>query len=179
MITAAPGVELLLDIEHAKDIWPKEIAEDKTFLEQVESRRELNRRLDTVLSALPHPDVTLEQAISTGKLKEDQVADLYESLSGLLASDSEYQRVLLYLPFEFLPSVGWKPTSDRFKKAAEDFRTAYMSAWENLLVIHDVRANFVDGDVLEVEKREGDLPRVVKAAHLIPKLVEAGFFDDG
>ena len=32
-----------------------------------------------------------------------------------------------------------------------------------------------DGDVLEVELRDGDLPRVVKAAHLIPVLIEKGW----
>lgn len=54
------------------------------------------------------------------------------------------------------------------------FRETYLEAWGNLLSTHDVRANFVDGDVIEIEQRTGDLPRVVKAAHLIPKLVENG-----
>lgn len=174
IITAAPGVELLLDIEHAENYWPPEIAKDEKFLEQVESRRELNQKLDVVTSALPRPDITLEQAVADGQLTEEQVADLYESLSDLLAPESEYQRILLYLPFEFLPNTNWKPTSEHLKTAAQTFRSNYLSAWEQQLAIHDVRANFIDGDVLEFEKREGDLPRVVKAAHLIPKLVEAG-----
>ncbi|MCR4314589.1 MAG: nucleotidyltransferase domain-containing protein [Candidatus Uhrbacteria bacterium] len=170
-----PGAELLLDLEQASQLWPKEVVQDKEFLNQIEERVRLNERLNKVLCALPRPDISLESVVAAGKLSEDQVADLYESLEKLLAEGSEYQRILLYLPFEFLPSVEWKPTGERLAHAAVTFRETYLAAWERLLVTHDVRANFVDGDVMDVETRKVDLPRVVKVAHLIPKLVEAGF----
>ncbi|MBI4257238.1 nucleotidyltransferase domain-containing protein [Candidatus Uhrbacteria bacterium] len=163
VISVFPASELLLDSEHAQEIWPQEIAQNKEFLRQLEARQELVRRLDVVLSCLLRPDMSLEQAVASGDLTQAQVADLYASLNTLLEDGSEYQRVLLYLPFEFLSG------------APEFFKQTYLSAWEKLLSTHDVRANFVDGDVMEVEKRETDLPRVVKAAHLIPKLVEVGF----
>jgi hypothetical protein len=40
--------------------------------------------------------------------------------------------------------------------------------WRELLTVSDVRANFVDGDIVE----EAPAPRVVKAAHLLPALME-------
>ncbi len=173
--TERPGSELLLDTNHASNLWPKEVAQDRNFIAQIQARREVTRRLHNVLVGLQHPDVSLQEAAAGGILTEDQVADLYVSLQTLLAPGSEYQRILLYLPFEFLPQANWNPLSPRLKQAVQDFRASYLAAWEQLLWTHDVRANFVDGDVLEVDKRKKDLPRVVKAAHLIPKLVEAGF----
>lgn len=174
IISTPPAAELLLDIQHAERFWPDEIANKEIFLQQIEARRILIQRLDTVFTALPRPDLSLAAAVNEGTLRENQVADLYESLSELLSPDSEYQRILLYLPFEFLPNTQWKPTSERLQQTLNAFRMSFLTAWERQLVVHDVRANFVDGDVLEIEKRVGDLPRVVKAAHLIPKLVEAG-----
>jgi len=171
-----PAVELLSDPQKAGEFWPNKII-TKEFLNQLESRKELNERLDAVLSGLPKPDMPLQETISQNYLTENKVIDLYASLSDLLEKDSDYERIILYLPFEFLPDTSDKNSSEKFSSEAQRFKTAYMSAWNNLLSTQDVRANFVDGDVLEVESRKGDLPRVVKAAHLIPKLVEKGFLD--
>ncbi len=171
-IFTPPAVELLLDPEQAKIAWPEHLSDNKEFLKQVADRQELNQRLDAVISRLPRPDITLQSAVSENHLTESQVAELYVSLSNLLETSSDYKRLVLYLPFEFLPKADWQPESPELKKAAAQFKEAYLAAWNDLLHIHDVRANFVDGDVLEVESRVSDLPRVVKAAHLIPKLVE-------
>lgn len=169
-----PAVESFLDPAQAGTVWPENIASNKEFLKQLEERKKLNEQLDGVLSCLPQPDMSLKEAISQGHLTETQVAELYTSLTQLLGRDSDYKRIALYIPFEFLPNTEWKPSSKGLTDAAEQFRTAYMESWNSLLSVHDVRANFVNGDVLEVESRKGDLPRVVKAAHLIPKLVENG-----
>lgn len=168
-----PAVELLLDPVQATAVWSEQVADNKDFLQQVGARRILNERLDVVMAKLPRPDMTLAEAIDQGQLTVEQVADLYTSLSDLLA-DPDYQRLALYLPFEFLPNTSWQPSSTDLQQAAERFRMAYKQAWDALLTTHDVRANFVDGDVLDIESRVGDLPRVVKAAHLVPKLLEAG-----
>ena len=111
--------------------------------------------------------------MSTNEVTEDEVADLYASLSELL-QNPDYRRATLYIPFEFLPNISKETSNDKLAQCTEQFKGAYMSAWHSLLNVQDVRANFVDGDVLETEMRIGDLPRVVKAAHLIPKLVEKG-----
>ncbi len=170
-----PALESFLQRTNQDALWLEEVKKNKEFSDQVTARRELNERLDAVLSKLPRPDVSLQEAVKSGDLKEESVAELYTALSALLEGDTDYQRIILYLPFEFLPSADWEPASVSLKHASDRFREAYLSAWDNLLYVQDVRANFVDGDVLGEEERVGDHPRVVKAAHLIPKLVEKGF----
>lgn len=172
-----PVVESFLDPARAAEVWPANIAANKDFLKQIEQRQELNGNLNNVIDRLPRPDISLQEAIKQGHITEEQTAKMYTSLSGLLESGQDYQRIILYLPFEFLPNKAWQPSSEKLQQATDRFRQAYMKAWQGLLPMHDVRANFVDGDVLEVEQRVGDLPRVVKAAHLIPKMMEKGLME--
>lgn len=175
--TISPAIESFLNPVYAAKTWPSEITHNKNFQEQVEKRKELRENLETVLKNIPRPDISLEDAISHNYTNEDQVAKLYTSLNNLLESDSDYRRIILYLPFEFLPNISWNPSSDILKQASNQFRCVYMETWKNCLSTYDVRANFVDGDILETENRTGDHPRVVKAAHLIPKLIEKGFMN--
>jgi predicted nucleotidyltransferase len=172
-----PAMESFLHPREVSSAWLKPLMKDVKFVAQLESRLQLNERLDAVLSHLSRPDVSLQQAVLEGEVMEKQAADLFTSLSALLEDGSDYERIILYFPFELLPNVTWKPASAELASSAQRFREAYMQAWNDLLFSHDVRANFVDGDVLDVESRKGDVPRVVKAAHLIPKLIENGFLD--
>jgi len=172
-----PVAEILLDPARAAEIWPQEAAYP-CFLDQIGQRKELVEQLDATLSSIPSPIMSLEAAAKTGFVTEVQLKKLYLGLSETL-EDSDYARLSLYLPFEFLPSKSWVPADKSLGEALERFRGAYINAWGSLLQVHDVRANFVDGDVLEVEQRTFDLPRVVKAAHLIPKLVEHGMLEAG
>lgn len=174
-LLSAPAVESLSNVAQAKEVWDTSLLTHPEFLPQVQARQELHERLLSVTEQLPRPDVSLQQALEQGLVKAEQVRELYQSLTPLLQPGSEYQRLALYLPFEFLPSAEWQAEDTALNTASEALRQAYLAAWEKLLTVHDVRANFVDGDVLEIEARTGDLPRVVKAAHLIPKLVELGY----
>lgn len=169
-----PAVESFLDFACLNSLWPENLAANKAFLEQIKKRSELNNQLDSIINCLPQPYISLESAVNQGHISEDQVAGFYVSLSDLLESDHDYKRIILYLPFEFIPDKNWYFSSEKNRKAKERFSRVYIETWQSLLSICDVRANFVDGDVLEIEHRVGDLPRVVKAAHLIPKLVEKG-----
>ena len=91
--------------------------------------------------------------------------NFYNSIQELLESP-DYRRILLYLPFEILRS------------ATPKFKVAYMTAWYYMLGIYDVRENFFEGDVFEVDARpEGKVERVVKCAHLTPWLIKLGFID--
>lgn len=173
--TFPPAFESWFDQTSEQASWLKSLAGNKEFFDQCAARKKLIQRLDAVLLHLPRPDLSFQEAIASGKLTEEAVAALYASLSALLENGSDDERLILYLPFEFLPNAAWNPTSKKLRDQATRFKAAYLSAWNHLLFVQDVRANFVDGDVLEVERRVGDLPRVVKAAHLIPKLVEIGF----
>jgi predicted nucleotidyltransferase len=175
----SPAVESFLDPAKAREAWPESVANNEAFLEQVSERRELNESLNDVIDRLPRPDMSLEEAVNQGLVSEKQVARLYESLSGLIKLGQGSERAILYLPFEFLPDKKWQPKTEDLQGASEQFGINYVMTLNDMFVAHDVRANFVDGDVLETEQRKGDLPRVVKAAHLIPKLVEKGFMEAG
>ncbi len=167
-----PASESLLHPTRA-DAWLKVIRDDPEFKAQVRERQTVCKRLDEVMASLPSPDMDLETAVTEHILTEQQVANLYASLTSLLRNP-EYQRLVFYLPFGSLPHKKWHPLSPDLGRACTQFSAMYLARWHALLAVHDVRANFVDGDVLEVESRQGDLPRVVKAAHLIPILVEKG-----
>ncbi len=171
-LSSLSAVESFLNPEVVAQVWPEWVARNKVFLEQIAERKKLSEHLHLIQSHVRRPDLSLENAVFLEQITEEQVAGLYESLADLLQNSPEYRRIILSLPFEFLPNIDWNPDSEKLREQIERFRSAYLNAWENLLRIHDVRANFIDGDVLEVEMRDGDLPRVVKAAHLIPFLVE-------
>lgn len=55
--TGLPGAELLLDFEHAREIWLENIEQNKEFSTQIEIRRRLNDRLDAI------PALLLDQEI--------------------------------------------------------------------------------------------------------------------
>lgn len=174
--TAPPAVESFLDPAEARKVWPEQITSSPEFIEQTESRANLVNSIEEISSALPRPDISLTDAVKNGFVSEDQVINLYDHLTQELSRSPDYDRLTMYLPFEYLPSneqVG----SEKLQESAENFRNAFLESWQNLLVAQDVRANFVDGDVIELHQREGDLPRVVKAAHLIPILVERGLIE--
>lgn len=96
--------------------------------------------------------------------KED--LDIYYSAVDYMLSHEETQRILLYLPFKEL------------KDAPYFFVKSYMNAWWNLTSVHDASENFHKGDTFEVDARpDGELERVVKCAHLLPWLIEAGYFN--
>jgi predicted nucleotidyltransferase len=173
MLETFVAVESFLNPVWATEVWPESIVKNPVFQEQIGQRQELVGRLDDVVNRLPRPDISLKNAVGYGFITEDQVTKLYTSLSELWEMDADHQRLVFYLPFEFLPDAEWQPKG-LLREAVRLFKQAYMKSWKNLLSIYDVRANFVDGDVLEVEQRIGDLPRVAKAAHLIPKLIEKG-----
>jgi len=177
VIPNPPAIESFRDPHTAVQLWPEQITADPTFIAQIEARQQLMERLEVVLNSLPGANVSIETAIDSRHVTEQQVAQLYTSLSDLLENSNDYHRIVLYLPFELLPNAAWQPDSTELQQASNHFQQAYLNAWEKLLTVHDVRANFVDGDVLEIEQRNGDLPRVVKAAHLIPILVQHGILE--
>ena len=173
IIISPPVIESFFDPDQAAKVWTTDIISNKNYIEQTLKRRELSNLFSAIIANLPRPNMELAEAIAGGYVTADQVGELYCALSELLEDNNDYERLILYLPFEFLPSATNPPTGE-LGQAAKRFCRAYLKAWRNLLNIQDVRANFVDGDVLEVTQRTGDLPRVVKAAHLLPRLIQKG-----
>jgi len=149
----APMVDILRDPEQVSEIWP-DLAD--ALRPQVEKHAENAQKITEYLD-----DLALGEATSAEKER------FYEATCELL-DNPEQERIALFLPFESFP------TPDEQSYEADRFRESYLSAWENLLQVQDVRASFVDGDVLEVKARSGDPERVIKAAHLAPWLVRSG-----
>lgn len=172
-----PAIESLLEPAIAKEVWSDVVTDNRFFVKQVEKRRKLISCHELICRSLPRLDISLRAGMREGFITEDQVSLFYDLLSELLESDNDYQRLILYLPFEYLPDMKKPFSNSALKASAEHFCQAYLKAWKNLFIFYDVRANFVDGDVLEAELRTDDHPRVVKAAHLIPKLIEKGIID--
>lgn len=159
--------------------WLQSLEADRGFVEQIEQRQRLVAALQAVQSRAPDPRVPLDELLSQEILTEEQVADLYESLADMLEQTPEYGRIVLYLPFAYLLRRDFAAQTERLAQQASRFKNSYMNTWRRLLSVRDVRANFVDGDVLETQLRDGDLPRVVKAAHLVPSLVQKGWLTVG
>lgn len=169
-----PPTESLLYINESDSPWPSRIRENTELQEQATDRRELLKQINAVFSSVPQIEMDVSSAVDAGLLEPDVLAETYERFVAMLESDPESARILLYFPFEMLPPASWHPESSRLQEAAANFIKSYLHHWHSLLGIYDVRANFVDGDIPEQELRTGPLPRVSKAAHLIPKLVEKG-----
>lgn len=169
----SPPVESLLCMGNAKSPWPEEVMHNDVLVREIKKRLLLKESLDAIYRCVPRADTNLYQAIDTGVIKERDAIKIYYALANLF-EDQTNDRLILYLPFEFIPARGWFPQSKVLFGETRRFMQLYIEGWERLLSVTDVRANFVDGDIPEQEIRDEPLPRVVKAAHLIPKLVEKG-----
>lgn len=174
-LTPSAG-DILSHVDDSHLVWSDLADSNPAFLEQVANHEKHIEILNDVLQVLPSPNTEIEDAVEQGLLSAAKAEALYNDLSELLR-DEDYQRLVLYLPFQFIPAIDWTPANNDLSAAIDAFTTHYVQAWQNQLSVQDVRANFVDGDVLEVDQRNGDLPRVVKAAHLIPGLVSKGILN--
>ncbi len=170
-LVSKPPVESFFDETHAHALWPKSITSRADFRNQIQNQQTLVHLVQTVFTALPC-GTTLAKGLEEGLVAEDIISDLLNHLSHYLKADPAYERIIFYLPLEFTSPIESK--SAQLTVAAERLQKVYRATWESQLRQHDVRANFVDGDVLEVGKRSGDLRRVVKATHLIPGLIQSG-----
>ncbi len=151
-----PVVDLLKNADLMAEIFPDYAVELK---EQIEAHNQAAKDVTTYLDQLEVDDVD-------AKSKNQY----YEGVAKLL-QNPDLQRLVLFLPFESYP--GPADNSD----SAMKFRESFVSAWSQLLYAHDARANFVDGDVLEVDARSEDPKRIVKAAHLTPWVVKSGIVE--
>lgn len=167
-----PANETLLNPKTTDSAWPEDIKNNEKLEMEAENRRQLLSQLDSLFSKIPKADMEISEAIDAGLTDADQTAALYGQLSDFLKDKPSNARIILYLPFELLPSKSWRPESEALKQAADGFSKSYLEGWEELLSVHDVRANFLDGDISETEVDASNLPRVSKAAHLAPVLVK-------
>jgi predicted nucleotidyltransferase len=123
------------------------------------------QKVTQTLLARENKDVA--DALAHGDLSSEEVNAFYRRMTKLLRDDS-CARLPLYIPFEFLscPDENDSVVKDFF----DDFMTQYLIAWWNLLRYRDNRADFTDGDL--PDDRDAPIEMVVKAAHLLPELLE-------
>ncbi len=152
IIITAPAIETLFTRDE-KSLWPKEILNNQTLVTQTALRQKLYSALTTLFEKTPHPTTEIFDS------------ELFDLLADFLDADPHHRRLILYLPFELIPLR--TPQSERFI-------LSYLQHWRELLAESDVRANFVDGNILEPELAPHGQRMVKKAAHLIPYLIKKG-----
>jgi len=169
-ILTAPATETLLSRD-GESLWPREVINNSDLIVQTEMRQKCIRRLDELFRQIPDSTMEISDAVKTKKVRPEAAAELYELLASFLDADPHHRRLILYFPFELVPAKNWRPESGTLAASAERFASSYMRCWRELLEESSVRANFVDGDILEAELAPQGQPMVRKAAHLIPQLV--------
>ncbi len=173
-IIVPPATKSLLTTDNHDSLWPAEIRSNPTIIAQAKMRRNLFVKLDMIFKQIPCPTMEMSKAIDSGKVAWQTAAEAYKLLTDFLQADPDHHRLILYLPFELLPSKTWQPASTVLALAIKRFTACYFQCWHNLLKEYDVRANFSDGNILEPELSPHGQIMVCKAAHLIPQLVQRG-----
>jgi predicted nucleotidyltransferase len=121
---------------------------------EIESRRKLRRLFD--------------QATRIDPIKSR--SELYESLAELLGTGTN-DRFALYCPLYLVPDADWHR---QYGEPVDNFMEAFIASWFRMLSVQDIRANFVDGDVPDIEQGKESLDMVIQAAYLAPYLAEKG-----
>lgn len=165
-----PAVETLLT-QDPTSAWPKNVLNHPELTAQVTLRNQLLEKLSAFFAQFSNPEVEVTSIIQDGVIPLSAVSEVYDLLARFLESDSYNKRLVLYFPFELLPS---KSSGLILPPAVTRFIEVYMKSWRILLEQTDVRANFADGNILEPELAPQGQPLVRKAAHLIPILVRKG-----
>jgi hypothetical protein len=172
-----PAVETLFAMSKGS-YWPKEILSNPVIQLQTKLRQTLHAKLDSLFSRIKDPATEVAEALEAGVVEADAVAEVYDLLAEFLDADWHHRRLVLYLPFELLPPKRWTKKLETLQASSDRFVRSYMRRWNELLDETDVRANFVDGNILEPELAPNGQPMVRKAAHLIPQLLRKGLLSD-
>ena len=164
-------IESLLSTEQVASPWPQKLFSESSLGKETFLRQTAIQYLEKIYQSMPN-NADIKTAVDGTLVSISNAVLLYDSFCTLL-NDPINDRLILYLPFELLPDALWHSTSSLLNFTKERFIQAYRASWHRLLSVEDVRANFVDGDVPEMEICR-QLPRVVKATHLLPALIEKG-----
>lgn len=173
IVLVEPAIETLF-VRSKESLWPSSILDDPELAQEVGMRQKLYASLKALFANIPQPGMAIDTAVDAGRVLAQDVYEVCVLLTTLLESNPNARRILLYLPFALIPDAKWAERSDALAQAFATFSGPYMRHWKLLLEQVDVRANFVNGDILEPELAPNGQPLVHKAAHLIPMLVERG-----
>jgi len=138
---------------------------------QARERRNLYKNFEQIFCHIPDVNMDFEKALEDKLVDSHELAIIYNNLSNFIKADSNNARIILYLPSQFLPNLNSnKHKSNELIDTQNKFAASYKDAWIRLLFESEVRAIFVDGDVLEPGM--GAAGRVRKAAHLLPDILQ-------
>jgi len=149
--------------------WPETVLANNGVAKEITTRKKL-ADLCGLLFETQNGD--LFQVYQKGLIKEESLIEFY-TLLGQELTKLEMQRIILYLPFEYLPEQTWQTSNQELNQAMQSFIKNYRMAWYRLADVWDFRRDFVDGDIPEAHEYPVDeLNLVCKVAHLIPILVQ-------
>lgn len=169
-----PLIHSILYEEYENECIPGEIKTSTAAKRQSTERLELVEQLNVIFKPQVSPILTIPTRIHTGDITIEFAIHFYQNLIEFLDSEPYNKRLILYLSFELLPELTWRSSSKRLNEVIFDFVQVYIKNWKLLIYEYDLEADFIDGDLLDNLHIKGLSPRVSKACHLIPILVEKG-----
>lgn len=166
----APAVESLL--HYSVFIWPGEVCDNQEFKRLVNQRLDLCRNVEYLLDLLSQDNKTIMELKEEDEASLKKIVVAYNGLADFISEHESNGRIIFYLPFEMIPDLEFVLGESELQQAANNFLSAYLKVWRKFMYIHELRVNFVDGDVLESGLRRDSEAFVCKAAHLIPILLQ-------
>jgi len=177
LVVTRPPIEALLWGKN-EGLWPKNLFDLPMLQKLVDDRTKLSLSLKTVNSNLVNGEDLWEKVCK--ETCYSRIAEnLYTDLSNFIEGDVINERVLLYLPIEYLPSAKMESGISDLDTAKSRFLETYRIHWIRLLDQKDARTDFFEGDIPGDKEGKDSLKFVVKAAHLLPFLLDKGIFTEG
>lgn len=157
--------------------FPNEYQKNPHIIEQLDIRHRLTEIFTEVFTCIHTYDDDINGLLERKVLPVDVATELYSLCTKLIKQDENNRRLLLYIPFEMLPDYHHPIMNNpQLLRAQAEFKDTFRDQWFRLLFESEPRANFSDGDVLEPGL--GEPPKVRKAAHIVPVLLEKGIIDE-
>lgn len=163
--------EILSDVTRAREVFELDEQSEQKLTAQIEAHQGLTERVNHFIDMLPSPYATIDDLVAQGAVAAQDATEFYLDLNTFL-QDPWAARSVLYMPFEWLPDPHSRSEEVELRDARTTFLETYTNTWWSLLREHDIRAEYEDGDMrLDIDANTDNLPRVIKAAHLIPFLL--------
>lgn len=133
------------------------------------SERDLRRKL------LPFFD---RKVIEKWDSSSESAEEFYGLMTQLLKTDSN-DRFLLYCPIEIIPDLS---KHGLLNQNMRDFLVAYLNSWFRTLNFIDIRANFIDGDIPDVELSDRHTDKIIQSSFIAEdllkkKILSSRYFD--
>jgi hypothetical protein len=177
LVFSPPAIDLLYPGQDDY-FWPDTVRNNLELKKQTEKRLHLSKQLDYLFSLFANCDKEFflkgRSDLAESKAEQKKIAAVYHELTDFIESEANNCRLIIYLPFELIPDQTLSNLAPELQDACKRFMAVYLEKWLSLLASHDLRVDFVDGDILEPELRTEPLPLVSKAAHLAPVLITKG-----